>query len=294
MVGSFTAVVKTAAFASSPMRLSALFCSALLLIAAGRAQAAPDAIDLPAKDGTLHAYLYKPGEGAGPFPTVVAVHGCSGLAGRSGPVQSRYQNWADILTKAGYAVLFPDSYGSRNLGSQCRVHERSVHASRERVTDILAARRWLADQAWVRHDRISLLGWSNGGNGLLWAVRPQAAVHDGAPDFRTAVALYPDCRRNSRLAWSARVPTLILIGAADDWSPARDCQQMIDAARGRSALARVIVYPGAYQDFDRDNLALQERTGMATSRDGSGRVHIGTNEPARSDALKRVPEWLGQ
>ena len=146
----------------------------------------------------------------------------------------------------------------------------------------------------MQRDRISLLGWSNGGNGLLWAVRPQAAERDGTPDFRTAVAFYPDCRRNSRAAWSARVPTLILIGAADDWSPAKDCQTMIDTARGRSALARLIVYPGAYQDFDRENLALQERTGMATSRDGSGRVHVGTNESARDDAQKRVPEWFAQ
>jgi dienelactone hydrolase len=206
----------------------------------------------------------------------------------------RYQKWAELLNKAGFAVLFPDSYGSRNLGPQCRVRERAVHASRERVADITAARRWLAEQPWVKQDRISLLGWSNGGNGLLWAVRPQMAIRDGGPDFHTAVALYPDCRRNSRLAWSTRVPTLVLIGSADDWSSARECQQMIDVAKGRSALARVIVYPGAYQDFDRENLAVEERTGMAISKDGSGRVHVGTNEAARKDALKRVPEWFGQ
>jgi dienelactone hydrolase len=275
------------------MRTLTLFCSAFLIVAADAAWAAPDQVDLPANEGAIHAYLYKPAEG-GPFPAVVAVHGCTGLAGRAGPVQDRYQKWAELLNKAGYAVLFPDSYGSRNLGPQCRVRERAIHASRERVADISAARRWLMEQPWVKRDRISLLGWSNGGNGLLWAVRPQFAMRDGTPDFHTAVAFYPDCRRNSRLAWSARVPTLILIGAADDWSSARECQQMIDAAKGRSALARVIVYPGAYQDFDRDNLAVEERSGMATSRDGSGRVHVGTDVAARDDAIKRVPEWFGQ
>src|SRR5437016_11024029 len=99
------------------MRKASLVCTVLLIIAGGSARAAPDAIELPIKDGTLRAYLYKP-EGAGPFPAVVAAHGCSGLAGRSGPVQPRYQDWAALLTKAGYAVLFPDSYGSRNLGAQ--------------------------------------------------------------------------------------------------------------------------------------------------------------------------------
>ena len=39
---------------------------------------------------------------------------------------------------------------------------------------------------------------------------------------------------------------------------------------------------------------VEERTGMAVSRDGSGRVHVGTNEAARQDALKRVPAWFEQ
>ena len=275
------------------MRTLRLLCSAILLMTADASQAAPQAVDLAADEATIHAYLFKPAAD-GPFPAVIAAHGCSGLAGRSGPVQMRYQKWAELLNKAGFAVLFPDSYGSRNLGPQCRVRERAIHASRERVADITAARRWLSEQSWVKRDRISLLGWSNGGNGLLWAVRPQTTIRDGGPDFHTAVAFYPDCRRNSRLAWSARVPTLILIGAADDWSSARECQQMIDVAKGRSALARIVVYPGAYQDFDRENLAVEERTGMAGSKDGSGRVHVGTNEAAREDALKRVPEWFAQ
>ena len=275
------------------MRALTLLSLAVLLVATGRSYAAPDEIDLPAKDGPIHAWLYKPGEG-GPFPAVVAAHGCSGLAGPSSPVSKHYQDWASLLTRAGYAVLFPDSYGSRNLGSQCRVRERRVRASRERVADMTLARRWLAAQSWVKQDHISLLGWSNGANVLLWTVRPQAAVRDGMPDFRTAVALYPDCRRSSRFAWSTRVPTLVLIGGSDDWSPARDCEQMVDAARGRSALARIVVYPGAYQGFDLENYAVQERTGMATSRDGSGRVHFGTNEAARKDAQARVTEWFGQ
>ena len=177
------------------MRTLTLLCSAIFLMTAEASQAAPQIIDLAADEGTIHAYLFKPAEG-GPFPAVVAAHGCGGLSGRSVLVQSRYQKWAELLNKAGFAVLFPDSYGSRNLGPQCRVRERAIHASRERVADIIAARRWLAEQSWVQRDRISLLGWSNGANGLLWAVRPQTSIHDSGPDFHTAVALYPDCRRN--------------------------------------------------------------------------------------------------
>src|SRR5690242_18012210 len=109
------------------MRTLTLLCSAILLMTAEASQAAPQAIDLVADEATIHAWLFKPTTD-GPFPVVIAAHGCSGLAGRSGPVQMRYQKWAELLNKAGFAVLFPDSYGSRNLGPQCRVHERAIHA----------------------------------------------------------------------------------------------------------------------------------------------------------------------
>ena len=210
----------------------------------------------------MHAQLYKP-DGNGPFPVVIALHGCGGLTGRSEPVLPRYRDWAEQLLKAGDAVLLPDSYGSRELGPQCRVKEHHVLARRERVVDIMASREWLVRQPWAAHDRISLLGWANGASALLWAVRPQLTSRNSEPDFRSAVAFYPDCRISSGLGWSARVPTLLLIGAKDDVSSPPACRQMIDGARGRSALARIVVYPGAYHDFDRANLPLHAMAGIA-------------------------------
>ena len=165
-----------------------------------------------------------------------------GLGGRHAePVLPRYRDWVEQLFKAGHAVVLPDSYGSRELGPRCRDKERRVLARRERVADIVATRRWLAEQAWVAQDRVSLIGWANGASALLWAVRPQAARHTG-PDFRSAVAFYPDCRISAGLGWSARVPTLLLIGARDDVSSPSACRQMVEGARGRSALARIEIY----------------------------------------------------
>ena len=175
----------------------------------------PQAVEIPSGSAVLHAQLFKP-EGNGPFPVVIALHGCGGLSGHSEPVQVRYRDWADELLKDGKAVLFPDSYGSRELGPQCRVRERRITARRERVGDILAARQWLMQQAWVAQDRITLLGWANGASAVLWAVRPQLLLHHAEPDFRSAVAFYPDCRLSSGLGWSARVPILVLIGAKDE------------------------------------------------------------------------------
>jgi dienelactone hydrolase len=253
---------------------------------------APHEVDIPSGSAVLHAQLYKP-EGNGPFPTVIALHGCGGLGGHSEPVLPRYRDWAEQLLKSGHAVLLPDSYGSRELGPQCHAGERRIHARRERVADIMASRHWLEQQPWAAHNRISLMGWANGASALLWAVRPQLSLRGGEPDFRSAVAFYPDCRISAGLGWSTRIPTLLLIGAKDDISSPPACRQMIDGARGRSALTRIMVYPGAYHDFDRANFPLHAIAGtsdVAVPEHG----HLGTDPEARADSQKRVAEWLSR
>jgi len=266
-----------------------LFVSALPVKAS---PPSPQQVEIAAGSFTLHAQLFKP-DGDGPFPAVIALHGCGGLTGRSEQVLQRYRDWAEQFVKDGKAVLLPDSNGSRGLGPQCRVKERRLSARRERVADIALARQWLMQQAWVAHERISLIGWANGASALLWAVRPQNFSRSTEPDFRAAVAFYPDCRISAGLGWSARVPTLLLIGAKDDVSSPPACRQMVDGARGRSALARIVVYPDAYHDFDRVNLPLHataENSDVGVPEHG----HVGSDPEARADSQKQVAEWLAR
>jgi dienelactone hydrolase len=293
---AWTAVFQRHSDPATAMRLLSAITFLTLFAVAFAADAAPlpspHQVAIPVANGTLHAQLYKP-DGDGPFPVVIALHGCGGLAGHSEPVQLRYRDWAEQLLKAGSAVLLPDSYGSRELGPQCRVKERRVLARRERVADIVASRQWLVQQPWAARDRISLLGWANGASALLWAVRPQLSSREVEPDFRSAVAFYPDCRVSSGLGWSTRVPTLLLIGAKDDVSSPPACRQMVDGARGRSALARIVVYPGAYHDFDRANFPLHAMAGTSDAAVPE-RGHLGTDPEARADSQKRVAEWLAR
>ena len=271
--------------------------AALAPFAAARAAGNPETVEIARADnGKLKAVLFRP-EGAGPFPAVIGLHNCTGLNNVSGRLGARYRDWGEQLVKNGFAVLFPDSNGSRGLGSQCGANPRTLRVDRERVADAVDARLWLQQQPWVIADRVSLLGWSSGAISTLWAVRArvqvQAEVQAGA-DFRSAVALYPGCRRLNNAAWSARVPTLILIGRADDQASAAACQQMVNGTRGRSARVSIHVYPGAYHDFDHPNRPLHVRTGLPFSVDGSGNAHSGTHPSARADALKRVPDWFRQ
>jgi len=261
-------------------------------VAPTRAATEPQSIEIPqATGGPLKALLFRP-DGSGPFPAVVGLHNCTGLQNRNGVLGARYRDWGVQLSRLGFAVLLPDSNGSRRLGSQCGLQRRALRVDRERVADANAARAWLQAQSWIAPDRVSLMGWSSGAIAALWAVRARPTEVAAAADFRSAIAMYPGCRRLANVAWSARVPALILIGRADDQASAAVCQKMVRDARGRSARVEIHVYPGAHHDFDHPNRPLQVRTGLAYSVDGSGRVHSGTNAAARADALKRVPEWL--
>jgi poly(3-hydroxybutyrate) depolymerase len=79
----------------------AIFLTLALAVSAAKAAPlpAPHQVDIPAASLTLHAQLFKP-DGNGPFPTVIALHGCGGLAGHSEPVLPRYRDRAETADAA--------------------------------------------------------------------------------------------------------------------------------------------------------------------------------------------------
>lgn len=275
------------------MQKAILVAILLCLLGSAQAAAAPETIQLPTLNPPLQAVIYRP-QGAGPFPAIVALHGCDGLKSGTDHVRKEVEDWGQRLSAAGFVVLFPDSYGSRGLSHQCSARTQQIRPDRERVADAHAARDWLQQQDFVRKDRISLLGWANGGIATLWAVRPHSEPDDERPDFRSAAVFYPGCRRLGDTAWSARIPTLILVGALDNWAPAKACEDMVRDARGRSAQVVIVKYKGAHHAFDRDNLPVRQRRQIAFAPDPGGRVTVGTNPEARADAIKRIPRWFSR
>ncbi|MFB0492977.1 dienelactone hydrolase [Methylobacterium sp. OAE515] len=239
----------------------------------------------------LHGVQYRPG-GAGPFPAVVALHGCGGLYDRSGVLNARHADWGERLAAQGFLVLFPDSFGSRGLGSQCSTIGRAIRPGRERAADAEAAKAYLQARPDVRPTAVSLLGWSNGGSTVLYAAG--ARVADGRPPFARAVAFYPGCRALAERGWHDRVPLQILVGGADDWTGAAACQNLAAAAQARGEPVAITVYPGAYHDFDHPALPIRERRGLAHTVAGDGVAHVGTDPAAREDALIRVPAFLAR
>ncbi len=251
-------------------------------------------VRIPIDDGQLDAVLYRPA-GPGPFPAVVALHGCGGLWRESGKLSTRHADWGERLAEAGYVVLMPDSYGSRKLGSQCGVKELTVRASRERVGDAAAARRWLQAREDVLQQKVSLLGWSGGGTTILTAIRSDRRPAGVMPDFARAIAFYPSCRTQSDSPdFRVRLPLLILVGDADDWTPAAPCDYLTKAAKARGEPIELVIYPGVLHDFDHPRLDVKERSDIAYSATGTGKAMVGTNPAAREDAINRVKGFLAR
>jgi dienelactone hydrolase len=269
--------------------------------------AAQDRITFPSLDADraggratpIVGWLYRP-HGAGPFPAVVGMHGCSGLvehAGRArGSVMETPADWARRLSAAGYVVLLPDSFSPRHVTEICTVRERS-DLSRARTRDAYGALVWLQAQPFVVPDRIALMGWSHGGGTVMRSVeahaeaRPKVLQHG---DFRAAVAFYPGCpdptATRSGREWRTAVPLLILIGEAEDWTLPGPCRNLVEAATKRGENVTLQLYPGAYHAFDSPKPGVRVRTGLATPPGGT--AHSGQNPAARADAIVRVPAFL--
>ncbi|MCX7930939.1 MAG: dienelactone hydrolase family protein [Rhodovarius sp.] len=271
--------------------LPCLLC-ALLIALAGALPARADMRELPViipgPEGlALRALLLLP-EGEAPRPpAVLGLHGCAGLFRPDGQLFARYRDWGRRITALGHALLLPDSFGSRGLGGQCSERERAVRASVERRADAVAAARWLAQQSFAGGKPVVAIGWSNGASTLLWtALRPEP----GLPVARFA-AFYPGCAPllRARLGPPAG-PLLILIGEADDWTPAEPCRSLAELWPDAIVLRS---YPGAVHGFDDPATPSRLRRGLAFTARGDGTAHVGTDPEARADAIRLVPGFLG-
>ncbi|MCC7429135.1 MAG: dienelactone hydrolase family protein [Alphaproteobacteria bacterium] len=256
----------------------------------------------PAPDGApvrLDGWLYRPA-GSGPFPAVVGMHGCAGMLNQRGRPTPIYRQWGEALAAQGYLVLFPEGFRSRGFEQVCtlRGRDRPVVPSRQRRADALGALAWLQAHPEVDPTRIALIGWSNGGSTALWSndknhLQEAEITRLNGRFFRAAIAFYPGCTDPLRAAsWRPQAPLLILIGAADDWTPAAPCESLAQRAAQAGQPVAIRLYPGAHHAFDHPSLPLRERAGLGFSVNGRGTAHVGTDPAARADALARVPAFL--
>ncbi len=235
---------------------------------------------------------WQPAPVPGRRPVVVALHGCGGLHTSRGVMDARYIEYAARWNAAGWHVLLPDSFGARGKTSICREPsaERSVTVAMRRQ-DVNIALQWLMSQPDVDPRRVALVGWSNGGSTVLRTIyRPDWPLTPAA-----AIALYPSCAaslRNERYATA--VPLLLLVGALDDWTPPRPCEDLARrlASGTPAAAVQLVSYADSYHGFD-SSTPVRTLKDIPSGVDGRS-VRVGGNPAARADALGRIDQFLRQ
>ncbi len=246
----------------------------------------PERIQLPGPGGTVLTAYWLPAAAKGRQPAVLALHGCGGLYAKGGGLSQRFREMAGRLHAQGYAVLMPDSFGSRGVAQICqtRYAERSVDVP-ERARDARAALAWLAAQPQVDAQRLGLLGWSNGASTTLAVLEQRRAQPaPGEPAIAGAALFYPGCAPlERRQAALEGVPLLMQLGALDDWTPAQPCialAQRLQRLPGSDVTLHV--YEGSYHGFD-SAAPVRVRTDVPNgSKTG---VHQGGNLEARVRSL---------
>ena len=247
-----------------------LAAGGLLLWSAGGASAAAGLIDVPHFERLnpphLLGYLARP-TGTRRFPAVVILHGCNGFSGSQVETADRLRNW-------GYVALAIDSAGARGMTAACG-------SSVGQIFDAHAALHYLSQQDFVDPSRVAVLGYSMGADAAL-----RLAQNDGVPSefeerFRAAVAYFPGCDAESG---AMGFPTMILIGAADDWTPADACREFQERTRNAGTPIDLTVYPGVYHGFT----STQAKPGF---RNNLGHW-IEYDEPAAKDAEAKTRAFL--
>ncbi len=188
----------------------------------------------------IQGYLAKP-DGAGPFPAVIVLHGCAGMH------DTTKQKLVDELVAWGYVILLVDSYATRRIDHACTSSALAMFFRRR--PDAYGALVFLAGQTFVDPRRVAAVGFSAGAWVTLFVAESNALELFDPPSnlrFRAAAAFNPPCR-----AAAARpgIPTLIFIGALDDWTPAADCSNKIASWGNDGPPVELVVYPGAYHGF---------------------------------------------
>ncbi len=243
----------------------------LLYLACAAPAFAQQAVRLPVDGVALTAQLFRPAA-TGRVPAVAIFHGCGGVGINN-------TRMAGVLKDWGYAALVVDSFSARHMVDVCGRHWPTEADAEARERDIDAALLWLSKQDFVDPGRLAFMGYSYGGGVALLR-----AFEAREPRARAAVLLYPDCGLGGPLgaAPQPRQPTLFAMGALDDWTPASQCQALIDGVKVQRDWIETHVYADAHHSFDALGLPVRYLAGVGNRSKPGGccGAHYGANETA--------------
>lgn len=196
--------------------------------------------------------IFKPA-GAGPFPALVIMHTCNMIDAD----QTRY--WVRAALERGYVAFVLDSFTQRGVQRGTCTQTRDDYSFSilpTRTRDAYEALQHLATFPFVDADRISAIGFSQGGRtAYRMAGNRNATVFSPAGKrFRAIVSVYGRCRYPVSKVWwvqgDSETPLLSLLGGKDADGDASECLPRFEALKAAGKPIEWHVYPNAAHCWD--------------------------------------------
>ncbi|MDP9282182.1 MAG: S9 family peptidase [Chloroflexota bacterium] len=234
---------------------------------------APELIRIPATDGEIPCFVYRPRDARGPVPAVLYPHG--GPEGQSRPAFSAHLTHLAALVHNGMALVVPNIHGSTGYG---RAWQAAIHKDWGGIDlrDLRAVSEWMTKQTDFDQKRLAVYGGSYGGFATLMCVTriPDlwrcavdvfgvanliTMIENAQPNWRRFLARWiGDVERDREKLVerspithieNVRCPILILQGENDPRVPQEESDQVVERLRALGRRVEYVVYPGEGHGF---------------------------------------------
>jgi dienelactone hydrolase len=199
--------------------------------------------DTNAKAAQLSAQL-RIAQGTGRLPVVILVHGSGGM----GP---NVEMWSGELNALGISTFAIDGFTGRGITATSS--NQALLGRLNFTLDVYRALDILAKHPRVDPARIALMGFSRGGQGVLYAslTRLQAAWNKSGVELAAYIPFYPDCSTAYEQDTAiADRPIRIFHGTPDDYNPVASCKPYVERLKAAGKNVVLTEYPNAQHGFD--------------------------------------------
>lgn len=177
------------------------------------------------------------------YPLIIGVAGSLDWS-------NHHYEYLDMYRNLGIATFELNSFKSRGVkstvGSQTEVTTAMI------ILDLYNAFELLSNHENIDKDNVGLTGWSLGGAVTLFSGwKPLKDAIGTNLKFTSRLAFYPPCFAVPDNMDFENVPTHVLIGDFDTWTPAQACIEFEEIMHSLDYDFHVTVYDSSYHSFDR-------------------------------------------
>ena len=188
------------------------------------------------------------------YPLIIGVAGSMGW-------RKHHLDYLKMYQEQGFATFQLNSFKSRGItstvGSQDKVTIAAV------ILDAYRALEKLSKHPKINKDKVAITGWSLGGGVTLFAGwMPLKKAITNQVSFAAHLAFYPPCFINPENLSFTKAPMHILIGEADNWTPAKPCVNLVEKLSEKTNI-NITTYPNAHHGFDSEEPVVWNEKGYS-------------------------------